>query len=273
VADERASVTGGQPPAGPDAVGPDARPAAVPGAAFYARRGGRGADWWTVLHPPYTAWHVAYAVIGAVLAPRVNWLVLGATALAFFLAVGLAAHALDELNGRPLGTSIPDRVLWAVAIVSLVLAVALGVATIGYTGPVLIPFIVAGVFLVLAYNLELFGGRFHTDFGFAAAWGGFPVIVGFVAQAPPVTAASILSVVAAALGATALSHVQRRLSTPARTLRRRVRDVTGAMSLVDGSRRPLDRDTLLAPLDSALRTLSYAVPLLAAALAFARLAP
>ncbi|OKI41329.1 hypothetical protein A6A27_39370 [Micromonospora sp. CB01531] len=225
-----------------------------------------------MLHPPYTAWHVSYAVIGAVLAPRVNWLVLGATALAFFLAVGLAAHALDELNGRPLGTSITDRALWAVAVVSLVVAVALGVVTIEYTGPVLIPFIVVGVFLVLAYNLELLGGRFHTDFGFAAAWGGFPVIVGFVAQAPPVTAAAFLSVVAAALGATALSHVQRRLSTPARTLRRRAREVTGAVILVDGARRPLDRETLLAPLDGALRTLSYAVPLLAVALVFARLA-
>lgn len=272
MADELTSAKRGQSPAAPDASGPQARTAAVPGAAFYARRGGRGADWWTVLHPPYTAWHVSYAVIGAVLAPRVNWLVLGATALAFFLAVGLAAHALDELNGRPLATTIPDRVLWAVAIVSLVFAVALGVVTIGYTGPILIPFIVLGVFLVLAYNLELFGGRFHTDLGFAVAWGGFPVVVGFVAQAPRVSAASMLSVVAAALGATALSHVQRRLSTPARALRRRVREVSGSVVLVDGARRPLDRDTLLAPLDIALRTLSYAVPLLAAALVFARLA-
>jgi hypothetical protein len=82
----------------------------------------------------------------------------------------------------------------------------------------------------------------------------------------------MLSVVAAALGSTALSHAQRRLSTPARIIRRRVRDVTGAVTLADGSRRVLDRETLLAPLDGALRTLSYAVPLLAAALVFARLA-
>jgi hypothetical protein len=246
--------------------------ASATGAAFYAKRGGRGADWWTVLHPPYTAWHVSYAVIGALLAPHLNWLVVAATALAFFLAVGLAAHALDELNGRPLGTAIPGRVLWVVAIVSLVLAVALGVVTIGYTGPVLIPFIVVGVFLVLSYNLELFGGRLHTDLWFAAAWGGFPVAVGFVAQAPPFNALTVVSVAAATVGATALSLAQRRLSTPARTLRRRVRDVAGALTLADGTRHVLDRDTLLSPLDGALRTLSYAVPLLAVALVFARLA-
>ena len=242
------------------------------GAAFYARRGGRGADWWTVLHPPYTVWHVSYAVIGAVLAPHIDWLVLGATALAFFLAVGLAAHALDELNGRPLGTAIPKRVLWQVAIVSLALAVALGVVTVAHAGLVLIPFIVIGVVLVLAYNLELFGGRLHTDFGFAAAWGGFPVVVGFVAQTPPVSVTSILSVVAATASATALSHAQRRLSTPARAIRRRAQDVSGALTFTDGTRQVLNRDALLAPLDGALRTLSYAVPLLAVAFIFARLA-
>jgi hypothetical protein len=271
VTDRPASAKGTQPPAG-GAAEPGIQRAAAPGAAFYARRGGRGADWWTVLHPPYTAWHLSYAVLGALLAPHISWLVLGATALAFFLAVGLAAHALDELNGRPLATSIPDRVLWVVAIVSLAGAVALGVVTIAYTGPVLIPFIVLGVFLVFGYNLELFGGRLHTDWGFAVAWGGFPVIVGFVAQAPTVTAATIPTVAAAALGSTALSLAQRRLSTPARTLRRQVQDVSGAVAFTDGTRSVLNRDTLLAPLDGALRMLSYAVPLLALALLFARLA-
>jgi len=272
VADETATAKDARPPAGQGRAEPGVERTAAPGAAFYARRGGRGADWWTVLHPPYTAWHVSYAVLGALLAPHINWLVLGATALAFFLAVGLAAHALDELNGRPLGTSIPDRALWAVAIVSLAGAVALGAVTIAYTGPVLIPFIVLGVLLVFAYNLELFGGRLHTDFGFAAAWGGFPVIVGFVAQAPTVNAATIPAVAAATLGATALSLAQRRLSTPARTLRRRVRDVSGTIAFTDGARSKIDRDTLLVPLDGTLRMLSYAVPLLGVALAFARLA-
>ncbi len=38
---------------------------------------------------------------------------------------------------------------------------------------------VAGAFLVVAYNLELFGGRFHNDLWFALAWGAFPALTGF----------------------------------------------------------------------------------------------
>jgi hypothetical protein len=271
VSEESAPAKHPDEPAAAAADGAAERSAATPGVAFYARRGGRTADWWTVLHPPYTAWHISYVVIGATLAPHLDWLALGATALAFFLAVGLAAHALDEMNGRPLGTAISNRVLCQVAAVSLTLAVGLGVLGIARVGPVLIPFIVIGVFLVLAYNLEAFGGRLHTDVGFAAAWGGFPVVVGFIAQAPPVNPATVVSVALATLGATALSHAQRRLSNPARALRRRSRDVTGTVVLIDGTRLTLDRDALLAPLDGALRTLSYAVPLLAVALVLARL--
>ncbi len=249
----------------------DAAGDAVPQAAFYGRRGGRWADWWTLLHPPYTVWHVSYAVLGAGLAPRVNWTVLGATALAFFLAVGLAAHALDELNGRPLRTTISGRVLWAVAAAGLAGAVALGIAGVFRNGPALIPFVVVGVGLVLGYNLELFGGRLHTDLGFAAAWGGFPVAVGYVAQAPPLTSAGLAAVAAATVAAVALSRAQRCLSTPARTIRRRTRDLAGVATLTDGTRHPLDRATLLVPLEGALRAMSWTAPLLAAAVVLARL--
>ena len=69
--------------------------------AFYAAGAGGWRDWWTILHPPYTAWHLSYVVIGASLAPHVDAGRLLATLLAFFLAVGIAAHLLDELHGRP----------------------------------------------------------------------------------------------------------------------------------------------------------------------------
>src|SRR5258708_921975 len=148
--------------------------------AFYARRGGAGWDWWTVLHPPYTLWHLSYVAIGAALAPRIDWTALGATLLAFALAVGVAAHALDEWNGRPLRTGISDRALWTAAAVSLAAAAAIGVAGLVRCGPVLIPFILAGVVLVLGYSLELFGGALHTDLGFALARGAFPAAVGYL---------------------------------------------------------------------------------------------
>jgi len=86
--------------------------------AFYAATG-RAGEWWTLLHPPYTAWHLSYVAIGAAVAPRLDAERLVATLLAFFLAVGIAAHALDELNGRPLRTSIPSSVLAAAAAYAL----------------------------------------------------------------------------------------------------------------------------------------------------------
>ncbi len=235
--------------------------------AYYAARTGGWRDWWTLLHPPYTAWHLSYVVIGASLAPRVNSTRLIATLVAFFAAVGLAAHALDELKGRPLRTSIPSPTLVAVSIVGLVIAVGLGVAGVAKVGWVLVPFIVAGPLLVVAYNAEMFGGLVHTDAGFAAAWGAFPVLTAYVAQAEMLALAPVL----AAAGAFALSAAQRSLSTPARMVRRRVANVEGTLVLTDGSSRPVDVQTLIRPLEQALRAMSWSIVLLAAALAVARL--
>ncbi len=237
-----------------------------PSAAFYGRRGTRLADWWTLLHPPYTLWHLSYTVMGAALAPRLSWAVLAATVLAFFLAVGLAAHALDELRGRPLGTAITTRTLWIIASMSLASAVLLGALAVPHSSVLLVPAIALGVVLVLGYNLELFGGRLHTDIGFAAAWGGFPVLVGFLAQAPPLTQTVTAAALVLALAATGLSYVQRQLSKPARTLRRRASSVHGMIILPDGRHQRIDRATLLAPLETTLKTLSITMPLLALAL-------
>lgn len=240
------------------------------GAAFYARGGGRAADLWTLLHPPYTVWHLSYVVMGAAIAPRLSWAMLGATVLAFFLAVGLAAHALDELHGRPLGTAISSRTLAVAAGAGLAGAVLLGVWAVPRGSLLLVPCIALGVLLVLGYNLELFGGRLHTDLGFAAGWGGFPVVVAFLAQAPPLARPVSAGAVGLALAATGLSYAQRQLSSPARALRRRVATADVVMTMVDGTRRVLDRAALLQPLEAALKMLSITVPLLAAALLLAR---
>jgi hypothetical protein len=235
--------------------------------AYYAARPGGWRDWWTLLHPPYTAWHLSYVVIGAALAPRVQASRLIATVLAFFLAVGLAAHALDELRGRPLRTRIPSSALVAVVVVGLAGALALGVAGVYRVGWILIPFMVAGPVLVIAYNAELFGGVMHTDFGFAAGWGAFPVLTGYVAQAGSLAVAPIL----AAGGAFALSAAQRGLSTPARNIRRRAVRVEGSITFGDGRIVPITADELLRPLELALRATSWAIVLLAAGMAVARL--
>ncbi len=152
--------------------------------SWYALERGGWRDYVTLLHPPYTAWHLSYVVIGGCLAPAIAWGRLGAAVAAFALAVGVGAHALDELRGRPLahddpgrrprraGDSLDRRRLcdrtrrggrrfrpWLALLVAL------------------------GLFLVVAYNLELAGGRFHSDLWFGLAWGGFPVICGYAAVA------------------------------------------------------------------------------------------
>ena len=154
----------------------------VDGPAFYALPGGGWRDYWTLLHPPYTVWHLSYVVLGACVAPqlRVQWLV--ETAAAFFLAMGVAAHALDELHGRPLGTGIPDAVLVSLAVVGIAAAIALGLHGAAEVSPWIWAFIVTGAFLVPAYNLEWFGGALHSDLWFALAWGAFPALTAGFAQ-------------------------------------------------------------------------------------------
>jgi hypothetical protein len=239
--------------------------------AYYAAapggRPGGWRDWWTLLHPPYTAWHLSYVVIGAALAPHVYTSRLLYAVAAFFLAVGIAAHALDELHGRPLRTGIPAAALVAVAAASLAGAIGLGAYGITQAGWILLPFMVAGPALVITYNAELFGGILHNDLGFAAAWGAFPVLTGYAAQDGNLALAAVV----AAAGALALSAAQRRLSTPARTIRRRTARIDGTLTRADGTTVPIGPELVLAPLEGALRAMSWGLVLLAASLAIARL--
>lgn len=236
--------------------------------AYYARGRGTWREVLTLLHPPYTAWHLSYVILGACLAPRVSADRLVATLIAFFLAVGIAAHALDEIHGHPLRTSLPNRVLAPAAALGLGGAVMIGGLGVTQVGWVLVPLIPLGAFLVLAYNLEWFGGVIHTDAGFAASWGSFPVLTSYVAQA------SGLSVVAAlaAAAAFALTHAQRTLSNRARLIRRRATAATGRLSLRDGESQAIDEQWLLQPVEQALRALSWTAIALAAALVVFRFA-
>ena len=243
-------------------------PAAPLAPAYYAARAkGWRRDVWALLHPPYTAWHLSYVLIGAGLAPRVEITRLLATLVAFFLAVGVSAHALDELRGRPLQTQIPDAVLWTAAITGLGGAVALGVAGVTVLGAGLIPFIAAGVLFVFAYNLELLGGRLHGDLWFALSWGAFPVLTAYFAQ----TGRLSIAAVAAAAAAYAISFGQRALSTPARQLRRNTRSVSGTVTLRDGTETQLDERALLNPLEQALRAFAWGTVLLGLGLVAAKL--
>jgi len=235
--------------------------------AFYALAPGGWRDYVTLLHPPYTLWHLSYVAIGAALAPHLEVERLVATLVAFFLAVGIGAHALDELNGHPLRTRISDRALVWLAALSIGGAVVIGVyASIAYT-LWLAPFVVAGAFIVCAYNLELFGGAFHSDAWFAIAWGAFPLLTAYLATAERMAVDALLAAVFAAF----LSLAQRHLSTQVRTVRRRVAAVDGTVEFVDGHREPVTPQTLTRAPEAALQAMTVAIVTLAAALLVFRL--
>jgi len=221
----------------------------------------------TLLHPPYTAWHLSYFAIGAAVAPHLHVGRLLWGLAAFALAVGVSAHAFDELHDRPLRTSFADRTLLGFGGVALLGAVGIGVAGILTVSAWLAPLVLAGAVFLPAYNLELLGGRLHGDLWFAVGWGWFPAFTGYFVNAERVALPGLLG----AFGCLALSVAQRCLSSPARELRRRTSSVSGVRERADGSSETLSRAGLLAPLDGALQALSLGVVVIACALVAARL--
>ena len=230
--------------------------------AFYALSPGGWRDYVTLLHPPYTLWHLSYVAIGAGLAARLDGPRLIETFVAFFLAMGIGAHALDELNGRPLQTRISDTTLIALAAVSIGAAAAIGVVAAISFSLWLLAFVAVGGFIVVAYNLELFGGRFHSDLWFALAWGSFPLLTAYFAMVGRLRADALVAAAFAAL----LSLAQRRLSTPVRAVRRQLGSVEGRVVWRDGREEPVTPSLLTAGAEGALRALTLATVALGAAL-------
>jgi hypothetical protein len=235
--------------------------------AFYALRSGGWRDLITLLHPPYTAWHLSYVALGAAAAPTLHADRLGAALGAFALAVGVGAHAFDELNGRPLKTALSRRALIGLGVGGLLGALAIGIAGVFIVSPLLIPLVLVGAVLVPAYNLELAGGRLHNDVWFALAWGAFPAFTGYFSNALTIRPEGLLVAAACFL----LSVAQRRLSTPVRQLRRHTTDVVGEQRLDDGRVLELSRAAIGEPLEGALSALWLALVLLAVGLVAVRL--
>jgi 4-hydroxybenzoate polyprenyltransferase len=218
--------------------------------AFYALDSGGWRDYVTLLHLPYTAWHLSYVAIGAALSAEFAGRRLLAALAAFGLALGVGAHALDELNGRPLQTRIPAAVLIGLAAVSIGAATAIGIAAALAWTPWLLIFVAAGAFIDVAYNLELFGGAFHTDLWFGVAWGAFPLLAAYFVMAEALTPEALLAATFALLA----SLAQRALSTEVRDIRRR----------------GLGEVAMLKTPETALRLLSLAMVSLGAALVVLR---
>lgn len=236
--------------------------------AFYAIAAcGGWKDYVNLLHVPYTLWHLGYVVLGAAIAQEIHLDRLVVTLLGFFLAMGVGAHALDELNGRPLGTRIPKTVLVGLGIFPLCVALALG-ATAGVLGSMwTLLFVGFGGFIVIAYNLGLWNDRFHSNFWFAFAWGAFPALTSYWINSPNVT----VSIVLLALGCFLLSLAQRTLSTQVRTIRRNALSIEGSMQMADGSKVILDSSGMIAVPEKALMLLSLTIVVFAGSLLAFRL--
>jgi hypothetical protein len=240
---------------------------AEPRPAFYALESGGWRDYVTLLHPPYTLWHLSFVAIGAALAPELEVERLVAALAAFFLAMGVGAHALDELQGRPLRTQIDDKVLVALALSSIAGAVGIGLyASLAWT-LWLLPMVAFGGFIVFAYNLELFGGRFHSPLWFALSWGAFPVLAGYLVMAEQLTVEAGLTAVYAGL----LSAAQQHLSTQVRAIRRRATEVSGVVRFKDGTEDQIRAETLTEANERALRAIAAATVALAVALVVVKL--
>jgi len=230
------------------------------GVAWYDVKGqGPLRDIFVLLHPPYTAWHLSYIPIGAALAPVMNWSLLGWTVLSFFLGMGIAGHCLDELNGRPLKTTLPAWLLWFLTGLGLGGALSIGLIIGARETLWVIPCIVFGAFIVLAYNLELGKGFFHRDIFFGIAWGAFPAITAYVAQTHTLSWAAVLL----ALFAYFLSMAQRKLSLQSRFWRRKVVGIEGVYRYYWKEHllqtKLTNKEFIIGPSDLALKYLNAAV--------------
>ena len=226
---------------------------------WYAREGSRWAEFLTILHPPYTGMVLCYVGLGAFLAPVIHWDRLFWCLLAYFLGLGVGAHALDQLSGRPYGQSFTERELWLIGVGTLALASLIGAYYAVTLSPWLWLFIALGAFFAVTYPLGgLLGGRFHTDFWFVVSWGMLPFLTSYFLQALTLTLPSLL--MAGALGGTAAMEIT--LSRWVRALRRR----PAALRMVrdDGSEEEWDLPRLIGKPERALKLLVVTVYLFTA---------
>lgn len=173
-----------------------------------------------MLFLPYTGMVIAFTVMGAILAETVFWDRVLAMVVIYFLGLGIAAHALDAVGSKeakPWGALFTKAWLWIIAILSLILAYLVAIYYMVLYVPLLAIVAILEGFFVLAYNLEWFDGRLHTDFWFAFSWGFLPVCAGYVMQTNRISVGALAVAVSMGL----FSRVEIKASRPYKILKRR----------------------------------------------------
>jgi len=123
-----------------------------------------------------------------------------AICIIYFLAVGISAHCLDAVGGKtkPWGT-LPKRKILTIAVFSLGISFTIGLYYAFLDSPILFPIGIAEGFFLFAYNLELFGGRFHNNVSTVISWGILPVFAGSAIQTNSISIETILLSIVSAL--------------------------------------------------------------------------
>ncbi len=233
---------------------------------YSSAKDGIVSDFINLLHPPYTLWHLSYVLIGIAMSPvifidRSVWVL-----VAFFLGLGLGAHALDETMGNPLRTRISKKWLYSIGFGSLSVAILIGAYFVAKLSILILPFVVIESFFAVAYNLEMFEKRFHTDIVFALSWGSIPFLTGYFVNSLSISIASLVM----ALGIGLLTYVQRTLSTQARLFRRKI-DAVQSINLVNGETIPTSSKELISPAEKSLKALTVMIFAISIALILVRI--
>ena len=152
-----------------------------------------------ILFLPYTCIVTSFAVWGS-LSGSFELDRLVAICLIFFLSLGVSAHFLDAVGGKtkPWG-NLPKRKLWIISMISLGIAFSIGLYYAFLDSPLLFPIGIIEGFFLFAYNLELFGGKFHNNFSTIISWGILPVFAGSAIQTNSITVEAIMLAAVSAL--------------------------------------------------------------------------
>jgi hypothetical protein len=153
-----------------------------------------------MLYLPYTAIVTCFSILGALSGPNELERTI-AIALIYILALGVSAHLLDAVGGKtkPWG-NLPKKKIWIIALVSLGIAFSIGIYYAFLDSPLLFPIGIMEGFFLFAYNLELFGGKFHNKKTTVFSWGILPVFAGSAIQTNSISfEALIISVITSLL--------------------------------------------------------------------------
>jgi len=242
--------------------------------AWYARSGGKVRELYTIMHLPYTSMVLSYVLIGAAVSPSMDPFRLVLTLVAYFLGLGLSAHALNELHARHWGENLTRLELEVLFLLPLIAAVSIGAfgmlilyeASRSFIAPlILLAFISMETFFLIAYNSDIAKGRFHSTTSFAFSWAALPVIISFYVNSLTITPSAVL--VASAMAATAAIEIT--LSRWCKDFRRKSPIVE--LQFADRSKQGLNATELIANPEKALKLIVVAVDLLSIGLIVHRL--